>query len=183
MSCDWKPNWDDTKQNFLKWWNHEGLVFCMWDTLESANFHEHSTPSDENHGIVYAYTHPHWRAKWNHDRLSRRSFPADSLPISVSDIGPGSLALFMGSDAVLADDTVWFLPSIDPDDPEGHPPLHFDPDSKWWAITELTLKTCAEMARGKYLVGCPDLVENVDIVAASRDPQLLLMDMVERPDW
>ena len=39
------------------------------------------------------------------------------------------------------------------------------------------------MAQGKYVVGCPDLVENVDIVAALRDPQLLLMDMVERPDW
>jgi hypothetical protein len=33
------------------------------------------------------------------------------------------------------------------------------------------------------VVGCPDLVENIDIVAALREPQLLLMDMIERPEW
>jgi hypothetical protein len=38
-------------------------------------------------------------------------------------------------------------------------------------------------AEGKYLVGCPDLVENVDILAALRDPQVLMMDMIERPEW
>jgi hypothetical protein len=45
------------------------------------------------------------------------------------------------------------------------------------------LRACLILSQGKYLVGCPDLIENIDIVAALRDPQLLLMDMIERPDW
>jgi hypothetical protein len=32
-------------------------------------------------------------------------------------------------------------------------------------------------------VGCPDLIENVDILAAMRDPQRVLLDFIERPDW
>ena len=39
------------------------------------------------------------------------------------------------------------------------------------------------LGRGKYLIGCPDLIENMDIVAALRDPQRLMMDMLDRPGW
>jgi len=183
MSCDWKPNWEETKNNFIKWWHQEGLVLCMWGAPERDKPHEFVAHPGESLNIDYFYTRPKWRAAWNHYNLSRHSFPADVLPVAETDIGPGSLALFMGSDAVLAEDTVWFLPCIDPENPEDHPPLRFDAESRWWRITEATLKACAELARGKYLVGCPDLIENVDIVAALRDPQRMLMDMVERPEW
>jgi hypothetical protein len=33
------------------------------------------------------------------------------------------------------------------------------------------------------VVGCPDLVENIDILAALRDPQTLMADMIDRPHW
>jgi len=183
MTCAWKPNWEETKRHFINWWHHEGLVLCMWGAPESDNQHEQYDHPGVSPDADYSYTHPNWRASWNHYTLTRQSFPADVMPVADTDIGPGSLALFMGSDAVLADDTVWFLPCIEPSDPDGHPTLRFDPESTWWTITEATLTACAELARGKYLVGCPDLVENIDIVAALRDPQLMLVDMLERPDW
>lgn len=183
MTCAWKPNWEETKQHFIKWWHQDGLVLCMWGAPERDEPHEIVSHPGESPDIDYFYTQPQWRGAWNHYNLSRHSFPADVLPVAETDIGPGSLALFMGSEAVLAEDTVWFLPCIDPEHPENHPPLRFDAESRWWRITEATLKACAELARGKYLVGCPDLIENVDIVAALRDPQRMLMDMVERPEW
>ena len=61
--------------------------------------------------------------------------------------------------------------------------MRFDPESHWWQITEELLRACVELADGKYFVGCPDLVENIDIVASLRRPQRLLMDMMDRPDW
>ena len=57
------------------------------------------------------------------------------------------------------------------------------------------MRRCAERARGpssvaeplrrvdKYLVGCPDLIENMDVLSSLRGAQTLLMDMVERPEW
>lgn len=183
MDCAWKPNWEETKQHFLDWWHHKGMVFHINGIPGSDNRNEAVENPGEAPDIEYFYTQPEWRARWNHYTLSRQSFPTDVLPVAATDIGPGSLALFMGSEARLADDTVWFLPCIDPDDPESHPPLRFDSDSRWWQITEATLRACADLARGTYTVGCPDLIENIDIVAALRDPQLLLMDMIERPEW
>jgi hypothetical protein len=69
------------------------------------------------------------------------------------------------------------------DSPEDLPSFVFDPANAWWQATEATLKAAAPLAYGKYLVGCPDLVENIDILAALREPQTLLMDMIERPEW
>jgi hypothetical protein len=37
--------------------------------------------------------------------------------------------------------------------------------------------------RGRYYIAYPDLIENIDTLAQLRDPQMLLMDMIERPDW
>ena len=71
----WKANWEDTKQHFVDWWNHEGLVIGMW----------------------------------------------------------------------------------------GAPPCEGVPHE------QAPLEACAELGRGKYLVGCPDLVENMEILASLRD--------------
>lgn len=38
-------------------------------------------------------------------------------------------------------------------------------------------------SKGRYLVGMPDLIENMNTLAALRDSQLLLFDLIERPDW
>ena len=39
------------------------------------------------------------------------------------------------------------------------------------------------LADGHYLVPCPDLVENLDIVASLRGSETLMTDMLERPEW
>ena len=179
----WKSNWEETKQHFVDWWNREGLLVYIWGIPEVDHLHETVAHPGEGPDIEYFYTQPQWRARWNHYTLSRQCYPADTFPVAGTNIGPGSLALFLGSEARLSEDTVWFESCIDPDDPESHPPLRFDPESRWWRITEETVRACANLAQGKYLVGCPDLIENLDILAALREPRLLLMDMIDRPDW
>jgi len=72
---------------------------------------------------------------------------------------------------------------MDPQAPESHPPLRFNPHNKWWKLTEETMRAAMERADGRYLVGFPDLIENIDILAAMRDPQRLLFDLIERPEW
>jgi hypothetical protein len=106
------------------------------------------------------------------------------LPVADTNIGPGSLALFLGSGPGFSEDTVWFEPNIrERPHPELLPAFRFDDSNEWWQVTERTLIACARLAQGKYLVGCPDLIENVDILAALRDPQRLMMDLIDRPGW
>jgi 5-methyltetrahydrofolate--homocysteine methyltransferase len=44
--------------------------------------------------------------------------------------GPGSLALFMGTQGRPAPDTLWYKPCIE--ELDGHPPLELDVENAWW---------------------------------------------------
>lgn len=181
----WKANWIETKQHFVDWWDHKGLVIGMWGgPPRDAGPHEISKEPPVPASIRDSYVDAGLRARRNHYALAHRAFPADVLPISNTDIGPGSLALFLGSEPGFSRETVWFEPSIhDCSKPEDLPPFRFDDSNPWWQVTEAILRASATMADGKYLVGCPDLVENIDILAALRGSQTLLLDMIERPEW
>jgi hypothetical protein len=125
-----------------------------------------------------------FRAAENHYHLSRSVFPLDVLPCADGYLGPGSLALFLGSKPGFSEHTVWFHPSMeDEPEPEKLPPLRFDAEHPWWRKSEEILRRCAESARGKYMVGCPDLIENLDILSSLRGGQTLCLDMIERPEW
>lgn len=181
----WKVNWEQTKQHFVDWWNHEGLLIGMWGAPETSRcIHENVPVPAKPATIEERYCNAAFRAAENHYRLSRSIFPADVLPSATTDLGPGSLALFCGAKPGFAEDTVWFYPCFEQDlEPEKLPPLHFDPNHPWWRTTENIIRRCVELSRGKYIVGCPDLIENVDVLSSLRGAQTLLMDMVERPEW
>jgi len=182
----WKANWEDTKRRFDDWWDRKGLLVGMWGAppFENGGAHEDVPKPPEPKTPELFYTEADLRAIRNHYGLSRCQFPADILSVSDTDIGPGSLAMFCGSEPGFSKETVWYEPCFMAcDNPDKLPPLKFDPENKWWKLTERTLRKCAELAKGKYIVGCPDLIENVDILASLRDPQTLMMDMIERPEW
>ena len=181
----WKRNWNETKQHFVDWWEHEGLVVSIRSAKPSGGApHENCEAPPKPTSIRDGYVNAELRAQRNHHRLAHRSFPNDSLPISTTDIGPGSLALFLGSEPGFSKETVWFEPCIhDCDNPEDLPPFRFDESNGWWQTTEAIVQAAAKLAKGKYLVGCPDLVENIDILASLRGSQTILMDMIERPEW
>jgi hypothetical protein len=108
-------------------------------------------------------------------------FYLDTLPLAETDIGPGSLGLMLGAEAGFSEATVWYDPCID--DPDHWPPLRFDTGQKWWQIHEAVIRAQVAAARGNYFVGCPDLIENFDTLAALRGTESLLFDTIERPDW
>ena len=29
----WKTNLEETKQRYINWWNHKGIILSMWETL------------------------------------------------------------------------------------------------------------------------------------------------------
>ena len=183
MDCTWKHNWDETRQHFVDWWQQEGLVLGGGPP-PAPDPHEDIADPGPAPSIETHYQDAQARARRNHYHVSRQSFPLDVIPVAGTDIGPGSLALLLGSDPGFSPETVWFESCMEEDpNPESRPPLRFDPHNRWWQVHEATLKACAELARKKYIVGCPDLVENIDILASLRGSQRLLFDLIERPDW
>lgn len=181
----WKSNWRQTQERFVKWWNRDGLLVGMWGAPETAAcIHEQVTAPVQPATLTERWINPEFRAANNHYRLARSIFPIDVLPTSSPDVGPGILAAYLGSEPSFAETTVWFHPVFaNEEEPENLPPLKFDPSNKWWRITEAILRGCVEKSRGKYFVGCPDLIENMDVLSSLRDAQTLCIDMLERPEW
>ncbi len=106
------------------------------------------------------------------------------MPIAHTNTGPGSLATFIGSEPGFEPSTVWFHSCWENiADPENLPPLKLDENNKWFQLTIDLLRKMRVAAGGDFIVGCPDLVENIDILASLRDAETLLMDMIERPGW
>lgn len=187
MDCAWKSNWPETQQHFVDWWQRRGLVLggpplpaAQPRAQEISGLTIPGPASSIADGFIDAQA----RALRSHAALASQDFPADILPIAGTDIGPGSLALLLGSEPGFAPDTVWFEPCMADDlEPEKRPPLRFDPENRWWQIHEATIRACAGLGQGRYMVGCPDLIENIDTLASLRGSQPLLVDMVERPEW
>ena len=182
--CLWKANWPETKRHFADWWNREGLVLGMWGAPAAGTPRTAGSRPELPSTVAETYTDTAWRAEKIHEDLSRSAFPADILPVADTNMGPGSLALFLGSEPTFDPDTIWFSDVFrDVEEPESLPPLRFDPGNRWWKQTEDQLRRCRALAGNDYMVGCPDLVEGLDILATLREPQTLLMDMLERPEW
>lgn len=182
MGKMWKDNFDETKKNFADWWGHKGFVITLQGNIENlavprAKVDDPGEPAS----LEERYTDAAWIAKKNRYNLSRQKFLADNLPLAGVDIGPGSLAIYLGSEPGFSESTVWYKPCIS--NPENHPPLVFNPEQKWFKKHIGIIKETLKLSEGNYFVGCPDLIENIDILSAMRDPQTLMTDLIDRPKW
>lgn len=104
----------------------------------------------------------------------------EAIPHISPDLGPNCLALYLGCRGVEGIDTVWFEPFID--EPE-QARFAFDPDNFYWDFTLRLAREQVEMGKGKFLTAFPDLIEGLDTLAAMRDTQTLLLDLMDRPAW
>ena len=176
----WKPDWPKARENLVRWWRGEGLAFCLLaprpEPLESLP----APPAPED--VAVRWTDPCYRlAKAEHD-MAHTWFAGEAFPYFDTQIGPGSLGLFLGVEPGFAPSTVWYEPCIQ--DPDAFGAIQFRPGNNRWLDVHLALiEHGLARAQDRYLVGVPDLIENLDTLAAMRDNQALLLDLLERPAW
>jgi len=175
----WKDDWDLARVAMDGWWRGEALAVSVVAPKDEPWEHFPQAPAPTS--LEQQWLDPDWRATAELHRLSRTYSGGTAFPSYLTSIGPGSLGMFLGSEGHLAPDTVWYEPCIN--DPGTHGPLVFDTDNLWLKRHEAILDRAVAYAAGRYLVGFPDIVENIDTLAQLRDPQTLLMDLIERPDW
>lgn len=182
----WKPDWELARKRHCQWWKHEGFVVGSWsgqDWGEASRLAEGARPEWQP-DIRRRYEDAEWRSRWEHWQMSRLTWPLDTLPQANTNIGPGSLALGLGSEPGFSEHTVWFHPCWgDLEELKAAPPLRFDPGAHWYEVHRRTCEQISRLAAGRYLVGCPDLIENLDILASLRGTENLLEDLLEEPAW
>jgi len=96
------------------------------------------------------------------------------------NFGPGSVALYLGSEPIFSPETVWYKPCVH--DTWGNYPLVYDKDNHWWKEHYKIHEEAQKAANGEFYVNIPDLVENLDILSAIRGPENLCMDLLDEPE-
>jgi hypothetical protein len=180
MQLEYKQDWADVKSNFTAWWEGRGLVLDVRAPRRKSlvPVAEPVTPDDAER----LFTDPVYRVARAEYELANTYFGGDAYPVFEPLIGPGSLGTFLGARPVFSKETVWYESCIS--DPDKFGPISFEPEGNhWWKVHLDIVRAGLERAAGRYLVAMPDLIENMDTLAAMRGTEELLMDIVERPEW
>ena len=150
----------------------------MWEHIEKDGIpHEVIKAPEPAKDLDQLWFDVQWRAQNLHYLLSRSSFKADILPVANTHLGPGSLAACLGAELVGGEDTIWIK-----ENPAFNGEIKLDENNRWWQLHQNLLKESKKLSGGKYLVGCPDLIEGLDTLASIRGTDTVLMDMLLQPE-
>ena len=93
----WKSNLEETKQRYINWWNHKGIILNMWEHFqEGVQPHAEITPPELAKDLSQKWFDPQWRAEYLDWYVAHSSLKADILPVANTQLGPGSLAAILG---------------------------------------------------------------------------------------
>ena len=174
----WKPNLEETKKRSVNWWNHKGIVLNMWEHFQEGVQPHADIPEPKPYkDLNQRWFDPEWRAEYLDWYVAHSSLMADMLPVANTQLGPGSLAAILGGVFEGGEDTIWIHPN-----PNYTDDITFDPNHPNWLLHKDLLRACKKKAQGHYYVGMPDLMEGLDVLAAMKGTDKVLLDTVMQPE-
>jgi corrinoid protein of di/trimethylamine methyltransferase len=174
----WKANLEETKKHYIDWWNHKGIILNMWEHFQEGVTPHADIPAPKPYkDLNQRWFDPVWRAEYLDWYVAHSSLMADMLPVANTQLGPGSLAAILGGVFEGGEDTIWIHP-----DPNYNDDIKFDPNHPNWLLHKDLLRACKQKAQGHYYVGMPDLMEGLDVLAAIKGTDKVLLDTVMQPE-
>ena len=150
----------------------------MWEHFqEGVQPHAEITLPAPAKDLSQKWFDPQWRAEYLDWYVAHSSLKADILPVANTQLGPGSLAAILGGVFEGGEDTIWIHPNPDFTDE-----IVFNPEHPNWILHKELLKACKAKANGHYFVGMPDLMEGLDVLAALKGTDRVLLDTVMQPE-
>lgn len=175
-----QEQWSETQKRYLAWWANglykRPLMKVIAKKPPSGQVPEPpapATPTDLYLDIDYLVQ----RARYFADT---HLYMGDTYPDFEVGLGPGTLALYLGSQPDFAWDTVWFKPCME--DIEEDSFFTADPE-KYWFKKQMGMYREAKRRLGDdFIYTIPDMIENIDILSAMRGAEPLCIDMLDNPD-
>lgn len=171
-------NFDKTKEKFIEWWkgNLTGgpLMHIIAKKENGPEYIEGYDSYEEK------FTNINKIVKNYESFMEAHDFLAEAYPNLIIDLGPGSLAGYVGSKPVFGETTVWYEECI-PDWNEWKG-FVYDDTNPWWVKHREMAKRAVELSKGRFLVNIPDIIENIDIIAAMRGATNVCYDLLDSPE-
>jgi hypothetical protein len=183
MSLAFKDDWEETKERFRLWWDHEYYGRCALAVTAPRDDPPQLAPPPEAESPDQKWFDLDWISRNNEYNLSRTYFGGEAVPVwNAGYSGVSGIPALLGCPHVVDMATGWSDPILtDPDgfDVRG---LEIDESSDGFAFLLDMLHRAASESRGKSLPSIGAFGGCGDTLAALRGTQQLLMDCIERPD-
>jgi len=176
--------WEEIRKTYGLWWDRKLdrplIHVTIQDAFESdgnepknpclgqGNCHDFSVSPED---VINAYDY----------RLQKIEYLGDSFPaINFDCFGPGVLAAFCGANLDNSSGRVWFFPEKYLPIEEIH--VKYDPENKWVKRIKDIYRAGNEKWKGQVIMGMPDLGGILDVAAAFRNTEDLLLDFYDNPE-
>jgi hypothetical protein len=181
MTLLYKPDFAETAQRMTAFWRGEALDRApVWITAPRREPISGPPAPEPPADVTQRWTDQDYLLAAAEAAMRATFYGGDAVPCFVPQLGPGSMAIHLGSAPVFAPGTVWYEPCIE--DLTTGPNLAFNAEEKWWLWTKEITRRGREAGRGKFVVTFPDLIENMDILASLRGSLELLFEMKDAPE-
>lgn len=198
-----KDNWDSTSSKWTRYWNRENdgrplMCVIARDASTETAFQQATAEGTKMFSVLCQGTDatlPAELAVRDMDDLytdavrmdaryrhfcETHHFLGESFPNIDADFGPGSMASYLGSNIVFREDTQWFEHCVD--DWADRGPLVFDAEAPWWKKHHQLVRDLRGLAGNDYLIGMPDIMENIDVLASLRGVENVIYDLIDEPE-
>jgi hypothetical protein len=181
INMKYVDNWPEIQQRFAQWWegrNAERPLMKVNAISKTPLEPLEDVPDPAEPEGLYLDVDSGIKRYRNYCRTHK--FMAESFPNFSVDLGPGSMALYLGAEPEFAWDTLWYKECVH--DWSAFGDLRFNLENKWWKKHQELIKKSVDAAGSDFLVNIPDIIENVDILASLRGPQNLIYDLIDEPE-
>ncbi len=185
MELESKPDFNQAMQRIYAWYEQELI------DRPPVRFTRHNAEFEAADNVWK----PQWRDlrdKWFDEEYQLEKFMTqvrgkhyngETFPVFFPNLGPAVSAAFYGCPLEFADVTSWSLPILNGDASDAYTrPLVLDWNNVYMQKLESLMQCALQICEGKFLVGYSDLHGGMDILAALRGTNQLLLDLVDAPE-
>lgn len=186
----YKEDWEATRQRFMAWWNQEIVDRVMIQAYapksKLARWPQNSSDSWwcsfktvkewANSGFDMEYL-----VSKMEKRISNIYFGGDAIPRFFVNLGPGSIAGYLGCQTNFTNNTITFGPPII-NDWDNFGKMRFDPGNKFWQTTKQLTELASKKGANRFLVTFADLAGPTDLIPWLRGTENFCVDLIENAE-
>ena len=176
MKTTYVANWQEKYDRFEAWWSRSEVKKPLMQII-AAGKKGNPVLLENPDNPEALYLNPRYIVANYRNFCETHYFLADAFPNVSVNLGPGSMALYLGAEPGFAWDTLWYHEALDSAGDLKN--LKFNAQNKWWLKHLEMIREALVLADHDFYVGVPDIVENLDILSALRGPQNFCFDMID----
>lgn len=180
-----KEDIEQAKERMNAWWDHEILdrpVISYYTPLKGSvpigiidALNDDWSLAKNPDGIKETLENFEGRAKFTY-------FGGEAIPSFMPNYGPGVLAAVFGIEPKFDSNTVWYKPSIKPEEIVGIlEGIKLNQNNKWYTRLLKTTEIASKTAKSNYQISVTDIGGVLDILSSFLGPTTILLTMKRNP--